>query len=196
MQVEIADSLYNQYQLLIEELMLAPDVPSRLQQLIENELLSWRGRDGVDRLTGCKTRDQLLENIYRATSSEDGQAFYRGDFACLDIDDFMTYLNAAGPAAGDKVLKDIGTELRQIYSDANVYRFGGDEFVIELRGRPYSPAQTPDGVILKHSIVRIVAKKNWRRSHHVNRLIFFYLDKGVVDATREGTEITCDIATH
>lgn len=195
MQVEIADSLYKQYQLLIKELILAPDVPSRLQQLIENELLSWRGCDEVDRLTGCKTRDQLLKDLYRATSSEDGQEFYRSDFACLDIEDFKTYLEGTGLAAGDKVLKDIGTELREIYSDANVYRFGGDEFVIELRGRPYSPAQTPGGISLKHAIVRIVAKKNWRRNHHVNRLVFFHLDKGIVEATREGTEIACEVVT-
>ncbi|HXO33148.1 MAG TPA: diguanylate cyclase [Candidatus Acidoferrales bacterium] len=126
---------------------------------IENELLSWSGGDEVDRLTGCKTRDQLLEDIRRATSSGDGQAFKRSDFACVDIEDFKTYLEATGLAAGDKVLKDIGTELREIYSDANVYRFGGDEFVIELRRRPYGPAQTPGGISLKHSIVRIVAKK-------------------------------------
>jgi len=195
MQVEIADSLYERYQNLIKELMLAPDVPSRLQQLIENELLSWSGGDEIDRLTGCKTRDQLVQDIRRATSSEDGRALYRSDFACLDIDDFQTYLEATGVAAGDKVLKSIGTELREIYSDANVYRFGGDEFVIELRGRTYSPAQTPGEISLKHSIVRIVAKKNWRRNHHVNRLVFFHLDKGVVEATREGTEIACEIVT-
>jgi diguanylate cyclase (GGDEF)-like protein len=195
MQVEIADSLYEKYQQLIKELMLAPDVPSRLQQLIENELLSWRGRDEVDRLTGCKTRDQLLEDIRRATSSEDGQAWYRSDFACLDIEDFKTYLDATGLAAGDKVLRDIGTELRKIYSDANVYRFGGDEFAIELSGRPYCPAQTPGGISLKHSIVRVVAKKNWRRNHHVNRMIFFHIDKGIVEATQKGTEIACEIVT-
>jgi PleD family two-component response regulator len=132
MQVEIADSLYEKYQHLIKELTLAPDVPSRLQQLIENELLSWSEGDEIDRLTGCKTRDQLLKDIRRATSSEDGQAFYRSDFACLDIEDFKTYLEATGLAAGDRVLQDIGKQLRETYSDANAYRFGGDEIVIEL----------------------------------------------------------------
>jgi diguanylate cyclase (GGDEF)-like protein len=195
MQVEIADSLYKKYQHLINKLMLAPDVPSRLQQLIENELLSWSGVDQVDRLTGCKTRNQLAEDIRRATSSEDGQAVYRNDFACLDIEDFKTYLENTGLAAGDRVLQDIGKQLREIYSDANVYRFGGDEFVIELRGRPYSPAQTPSGISLKHSVVTVVAKKNHRRNHHVNRGVIFRLDEGIVEATRAGTEIACEIVT-
>jgi diguanylate cyclase (GGDEF)-like protein len=195
MQVEIADSLYKKYQHLIKELMLAPDVPSRLQQLIEHELRSWRGRDEIDRLTGCKTRDQLFEDIRRAATSEDGEVFFRSDFVCLDIEDFMTYLDTRGLAAGDKVLKDIGEQLRQTYSDANVYRFGGDEFVVELKGRQYGPVQTPHEISLKHSIVRIAAKKNWRRNHHVNRLIIFQFDKGIVEATKEGTEIACEIVT-
>ena len=138
-----------------------------------------------DPLTGCKTRGQLFEDIRRATT-EGWQALYRSDFACLDIEDFKTYLDNTGPAGGDEVLKGIGKQLRETYSDANVYRFGGDEFVIELRGRPYSPAQTPAGISLKHSIVRVVAKKNQRRNHYVNRVIILHLDKGIIEATQEG----------
>jgi diguanylate cyclase (GGDEF)-like protein len=193
MQVEIADSLYEEYQQLVKKHHLADDVLSRLQRLIENDLRSWRGRDEIDRLTGCKTKEQLSEDIRRAATSEDGEVFYRSDFACLDIEDFMTYLNTTGLAAGDRVLQDIGKQLREIYSDASVYRFGGDEFVVELKGRQYSPVQTPHEIGLKHSIVRIAAKKNWRRNHHVNRLIIFHFDKGIVEATHEGTEIACEI---
>jgi len=96
MQVEIADSLYEEYQQLVKKHHLADDVLSRLQRLIENDLRSWRGRDEIDRLTGCKTKEQLSEDIRRAATSEDGEVFYRSDFACLDIEDFMTYLNTTG----------------------------------------------------------------------------------------------------
>jgi diguanylate cyclase (GGDEF)-like protein len=161
---------------------------------LKKELRSWEGGVQEDLLTGCKTQGQLFEDIRRATT-EGWQEFYRSDYACLDIEDFKTYLDDTGCAAGDRVLQDIGKQLREIYSDANVYRFGGDEFVIELRGRPYSPAQTPSGISLKHSVVTVVAKKNQRRNHYVNRVIIFHLDKGIVEATPEGTEIACEIVT-
>jgi diguanylate cyclase (GGDEF)-like protein len=194
MRVEIADSLYEKYQQLVKKLLLAEDVPTHLQQLIEKELRSWGGGVRKDPLTGCKTWEQLVEDIRRATTEGWGE-LYRSDFACLDIEDFRTYLETSGFAAGDRVLQDVGKQLREIYSDANVYRFGGDEFVIELRGRPYCAVQTPSGISLKHSVVRVVAKTNQRRNHYVNRVIIFHFDKGIVEATREGTEIACEIVT-
>jgi diguanylate cyclase (GGDEF)-like protein len=145
-----------------------------------------------DRLTGCKTHEQLARDIHRATSNG-GQAFYRSDFACLDIEDFKTYGEMTGHAAGDKALADISKQLRETYSDENVYRYGGDEFVIELNGQQYSSAQTPVGIRLKHSIVRVAAKKNQHRNHHVTSLVLFHLHKGIVEATKEGTEIACEI---
>jgi diguanylate cyclase (GGDEF)-like protein len=123
------------------------------------------------------------------------QAIYRSDFVCLDIEDFATYLDTTGPAAGDKVLQNIGEQLREIYSDANVYRFGGDEFVVALKGRQYSQVQTLHEISLKHSIVRVAVQKNLRRNHYINRVIIFHLDKGIVEATREGTEIVCQLVT-
>ena len=192
MQVEIGDSLYEKYQQLVKKYHLARDVSSRLQQLMEKELHSWGEGGQTDPLTGCKTRSQLAEDIRRATS-ESGQDFYRSDFACVDIADFMTYLDNTGLAAGDGVLADIGTQLRETYSDPDVYRFGGDEFVIELRGRPYRPAQTPAEIRLKHSVVRVVAKKNPPRNHYINRAIIFHLDRGIVEAAPGGTEINCEI---
>jgi diguanylate cyclase (GGDEF)-like protein len=194
MQVEIADDLYEKYRQLVNEHYLAADVPSRLQQLIESDLRSRGVGYEKDPLTGCKTRGQIFEDIRRATT-EGQQPFYRGDFACIDIEDFRTYLDNTGLVAGDEVLKGIGKQLREAYSEANVYRFGGDEFVIELGDRTYSPPQTPAGISLKHSLVKVVAKKNQRRNHYVNRVIVFHLDKGIIEATQTGTEIACEIVT-
>ena len=194
MQVEIEDSLYEEYQQLIRS-RLADSVSSQLQKLILQELRSWAapGHE-TDPLTGCKTRYQLVMDIGRATSV-DGQVLYKSDFACLDIDDFKTYLDYAGIAPGDAVLEAIGKQLRETYSDANVYRFGGDEFVIELKGRKYNPVKTPSGISLKYSIVRVAATKDQRRNHYINRAIVFHLDKGIVEATQKGTEVACEIVT-
>jgi len=65
-----------------------------------------------------------------------------------------------------------------------------------ISARPYSPVQTPSEISLKHSVVKIVAKKNQKRNHHVNRVIIFNLDKGIVEATPEGTEIACEIVAY
>lgn len=113
MQVEIADSLYEKCQRPISTLHLAADVSSRVQYLIEDELLRWGGGYETDRFTRCKARDRLFKDIRRATS--EGGATYRSDFVCLDIDDFKTYLDTEGLAPGDKVLQDIGKQPRDLF---------------------------------------------------------------------------------
>jgi hypothetical protein len=58
----------------------------------------------------------------------------RGSTEAISLDG-KGYQDFAGITAGDEARKDVTPQLREAYSQANVYRFSGDEFVIELTGR-------------------------------------------------------------
>ena len=55
-------------------------------------------------------------------------------FAMLDIDDFKTFNDTYGHSFGDDVLFAVGKLLAGMFPNAVVGRFGGDEFIVFLRG--------------------------------------------------------------
>ncbi|MDX6638865.1 MAG: hypothetical protein QOJ01_2376 [Solirubrobacterales bacterium] len=86
----------------------------------------------VDRLTGCLSRDALLE----ALGVEIDRAERRGSvLSCcfLDLDEFKMINDALGHLEGNRVLAAVGEELRSATRPYDtVGRFGGDEFVVIL----------------------------------------------------------------
>lgn len=196
MKIEIPDSLYNQYKKLIEERYLSDDVSEYVQQLIEIELQKScaPGRD-TDPVTNCKTRYQLEHDINSAMFGSGWQdhSVYTNKYVCIDIDNFKHFMDLYGLSTGDEVLQEIGRLLRTAYGDANVYRFGGDEFVVELGEDDYRPLKLAWDVTLKYSVVKVSAQRNSRRNHYINRVIIFHLDKGIVESTPAGNEIICQI---
>jgi diguanylate cyclase (GGDEF)-like protein len=196
MKIEVPDLLYKQYQQLIRQRFHSEDVAAYVQQLIEFELRKYctSGYE-TDGLTGCKTCYQLDWDINRATwgSSWQDRSVFKNKYLCLDIHNFKSFLDNNGLTAGDEVLKEISRQLHRKHSDANVYRFGGDEFVVELGERRHVPLQVPSGINLKYAIVKVSAQRNQHRNHYINRVIIFHLDKGIVEATQKGKEIVCEI---
>lgn len=196
MKIDIPDSLYDQYKRLIEERYLSDDVSEYVQQLIEIELQKScaPGRE-TDAMTKCKTRYQLEQDINRATfgSSWQDHSAYTNKYVCIDIDNFKKFLDVYSLSTGDEVLQEIGSLLRADYGDANVFRFGGDEFVVQLGEEDYRPLQLAWDVTLKHSVVKVSAQRNQHRNHYINRVIMFHLDKGIVESTSAGHEIICQI---
>lgn len=84
----------------------------------------------VDALTGVMNRtsyhlrlDQLTRQLPK-------------DFACvyIDVNDLHAINNRFGHEKGDEMLRTIATALRNAFGLRNVYRFGGDEFVILVDG--------------------------------------------------------------
>ena len=55
-------------------------------------------------------------------------------FAMLDIDDFKNFNDTYGHSFGDDVLFAVGKLLAGMFPNAVVGRFGGDEFIVFLRG--------------------------------------------------------------
>lgn len=74
-----------------------------------------------DTLTGLKNRNALMNEL-DSFSSEFA-------FGVIDIDDFKVLNDNHGHDYGDHCLKVVGKSLKNNFGE-NVYRFGGDEFII------------------------------------------------------------------
>jgi diguanylate cyclase (GGDEF)-like protein len=193
--IDIPDPLYEEYRNLVQQRFLSDDVSEYVQQLIQVELRKHcaPGYD-LDDLTKCKSRYQLQVDINKATlgSSSQDHSIFRSDYLCIDIDNFKYFLDHYGLSTGDNILRDMAKQLLALYTNENVYRFGGDEFVVHLGGKQYLPLKVPSEIKLKYSIVKVTAQRNQRRNHFANRVILFHLDKGIITAKPEGNEIICD----
>jgi diguanylate cyclase (GGDEF)-like protein len=102
-----------------------------------------------DPLTGLGNRRYFDEAIAAlATSPLEDR-----DFAllCLDLDDFKEVNDTQGHAAGDKVLQHVADSLRSLVrANDNIFRIGGDEFVILFRSVPKERVITVGRAIIDH----------------------------------------------
>lgn len=102
---------------------------------IEQRQADLSGKRGMDELTGLYNRWGLKKQIEKLRSEDDGQD------TCLmvaiaDVDFFKEYNDTYGHIAGDRCLKAVADILRHNVGDAGIVgRYGGDEFLIAMRGR-------------------------------------------------------------
>lgn len=84
-----------------------------------------------DALTNAKNRLGLRKdfNSYVGTEIQ---------LMIFDIDDFKTINDQYGHNVGDKILSEVSKIAREVFSNDNVYRFGGDEFVVIKNDLPLS----------------------------------------------------------
>jgi diguanylate cyclase (GGDEF)-like protein len=174
---------------------LKTDDPSPLLVQLARRYLADVCAPGFDRdtLTGSETRQGLRTRINRATwgSSWTDRTIYRERFLCIDLDDFKKYLDVHGLLDGDAVLRGLADRLQAHYGKLDVYRFGGDEFVVVLGDRePWLP-ELPSDVTLAHAIVDVALRRNQHRNHHVYNWIEMHLDAGVLASRSHGTRIQC-----
>jgi Amt family ammonium transporter len=118
---------------------IAQDISER--KSMETEL---RRIAHIDRLTGLANRELLGEQLGRCIRTAERFPRYRFKVLYLDIDHFKNINDSLGHAAGDEMLKEVARRLREVLgvSDAAsmldrqpvISRFGGDEFVVLLRG--------------------------------------------------------------
>lgn len=89
----------------------------------------------TDKLTGVLNRQSLVSRIeFRARTATELQPLRFG-LLFVDLDFFKQVNDQHGHDAGDKVLAEIASRLKNtLRSDDEVARFGGDEFVIYLHG--------------------------------------------------------------
>lgn len=105
----------------------AEDVPDK--HYLENQL---QFQAIHDPLTGLVNRHRflgLLEESLRGKQKVDGLTVFH-----LNLDNFRAINNGMGRAAGDRLLREVATKLRQVFENETVTiaRFDGDEFGVLL----------------------------------------------------------------
>ena len=86
-----------------------------------------------DALTGVNNRYSYLEYIRNSVKSDDDRSVA---VAFIDINNLKITNDRFGHEAGDNLIRSIATVLRSNFSSDTIYRFGGDEFVVIIRGIP------------------------------------------------------------
>lgn len=100
------------------------------QLLQKLEMLS-----STDLLTGVKNRNAMNNRVFKiVTGRERMPSSYGVIFA--DLNGLKTVNDNNGHNAGDKLLKKAANTLKTIFSGSEIYRAGGDEFVIIFMGTP------------------------------------------------------------
>ncbi|HIY92209.1 GGDEF domain-containing protein [Companilactobacillus sp. HBUAS56275] len=92
-----------------------------------------------DELTGIRNRSSLDKNskeIYKQYSHEDDVPL---SMAMFDIDHFKLFNDKYGHSTGDEVLRHVAHTMdRELYlkkTHGQIFRFGGEEFIIVFRGK-------------------------------------------------------------
>lgn len=194
MKIEIPDDLYKQFEEHARLNIGMDTVEEAVEHILVNEIRKFNGSISLDTCTGVRSRDQLEADINRQTwpAKVNEHPVYANNFLCIDIDNLKGYMDINGLTAGDILLQEIADELVDNYGDENVYRFGADEFVVRLGDRKFAPS-SKHAEMIKHSVVQVSARMNQRRNHYINRVIVFHLDRGIIESSREGKELTCEV---
>jgi diguanylate cyclase (GGDEF)-like protein/putative nucleotidyltransferase with HDIG domain len=99
-----------------------------------------------DLLTGLPNHrafDEHLDGVLRGALASEGEA----TLVLLDLDDFKRVNDTLGHPAGDEVLRTFGRAVRRaVRSGEEVFRAGGEEFAIVVRGGPEAGCKVAERV--------------------------------------------------
>ena len=84
-----------------------------------------------DMLTGVNNRNEMNNLVDELCKGEDEASSVGVAFA--DLNGLKNVNDAEGHPAGDKLLKDAASALREVFDDECIFRAGGDEFSIIIR---------------------------------------------------------------
>jgi GGDEF domain-containing protein len=158
----------------------------RIAGLITREL-----RDRTfDALTGCKSREALPFDVWCAAdkAARQGTAFVES-FLCCDIDDFASFHVRHGHGPADTVLIELGAEL--IRSGHNVYRDGGDEFVVWGRGDVLPNLGQKLGVLVRQTVVDVNLVVDRARLGRATSWIMLHLKQALTQPRPNGIRVLC-----
>jgi len=188
MNINISDELLQQYETFLHHRWHSGDVSGYVERLLQDEMRKYLA-PGYDRdtLTGCKNRFYIEHDFENALLKCKNTDFHT-KYLCLDIDHFKNYLDYFGIQAGEQKLVGLARRLENNYPDRNIYRYGGDEFVVELGDGAVIPLDSSD-LALKYAIVDIVVKWSDNQKRNFERETYFYLETGFFAASLTGALI-------
>jgi diguanylate cyclase (GGDEF)-like protein len=191
MNLDISEVLLEKYREVIKRRMLSDDLSKYVETLIESDLRKL-GEAGYEKdgLTGCKNRFQVARDFKKALweNGWNDTSVFRNQYLCIDIDKFYKYMDIHGLMAGDDILKKLVNLLQEKYPDKNIYRYGGDEFVVELKNSIFQPLQLSD-VEVKYSIVDIEINREKRSRYNFERFFDMFIEMGILKSSNEVTMI-------
>jgi GGDEF domain-containing protein len=113
---------------------------------------------------------------------------------CIDIENFKHFVDVHGRTASNEALLAIADHLTSTYVDKNIYRFGGDEFIVDLKSEsPGQLSSVDNGIVLKYTTVQVYAEPNQHRTNYMVRAIYHQLEKGIIISNTEGNTLLCEL---
>ncbi len=127
-----SDLLLLQIQFLIASLSL--NAISVILLVSTYKYMSYKEYQGeIDEVTGVMGRKIFLYHCEKAQKANGSKSERTGWFLFVDADYFKEINDTFGHSAGDKVLREIASNLQDIFdNDGKVGRIGGDEFAVMI----------------------------------------------------------------
>jgi diguanylate cyclase (GGDEF)-like protein len=146
-------------------------------------LIGWSAQDRLTRLLSRGSFDDALRREWRR-AMRDGAPL---SAVIVDVDHFKAYNDRYGHPAGDIVLRDVATVLRQQFRRPGdlAFRYGGEEFVVLLPGTPGAAAQR-----LATQAVRAMAKQRIQHDGSPSGLVTISAGVATASPTRASHEPT------
>ncbi|HDD35564.1 MAG TPA: diguanylate cyclase [Candidatus Desulfofervidus auxilii] len=130
------------------------------------ENIELRRKIKVDFLTGILNREGLLEMLDIELSQLKRHNLSLS-MLMLDIDNFKLYNDTYGHLAGDEVLKQIATLVKENIRKTDVFgRYGGEEFLLILPNTPINKAH-----LLGKRIINLIYKADIHHCHGIDKRI-------------------------
>ncbi len=104
----------------------------------EEELEAVRLVAYSDQLTGCKSKHAYAEKEYLTDEDIHDKKVPQFAIAVFDLNDLKIINDKFGHDTGDKYLKESVQLIKKYFPDVDIYRYGGDEFVVFLEGDSYN----------------------------------------------------------
>ena len=117
----------------------------------EAELIAAKEKANRDALTGVKSKHAYVE--YETRVNEAIKAGTGGEFAVVvcDLNGLKEVNDTQGHQAGDEYIRSASSVICNVFDHSPVFRIGGDEFAVILRGRDYAN---------RSELLKMIAKKN------------------------------------
>ena len=163
----------------VENAMMIKEVLELTTQLIASEIANYQLVDklkvmsSIDMLTGAYNRNAMNNRVDRMIKSNGKNSETLG-VVFADLNGLKQRNDTEGHTAGDKLLKDAAEILKNEFPDGEIYRAGGDEFMIIDR-------ETSCGELEKH-VEKL--RKDAEDPRNVSFAIGFCFEEGECDIRR------------